>query len=99
MIVWGGTDVNSNVINTGGTYDPGTDSWLPTNTADAPSARYLHTAIWTGNEMIVWVAPTEGTYSVTARDTVQAQIAGRQPALSTRLMADRITRQCGLAAK
>jgi N-acetylneuraminic acid mutarotase len=55
MIVWGGYDNgNGNLLNTGGTYDPGTDSWLPTNTANAPLARYYHTAIWTGNEMIVW---------------------------------------------
>jgi N-acetylneuraminic acid mutarotase len=55
MIVWGGYDnENLNILNTGGTYDPGTDSWLATDTANAPVARYWHTAIWTGNEMIVW---------------------------------------------
>jgi len=41
-------------LNTGGRYDPGTDSWTATNTTNAPSARALHTAIWTGSEMIVW---------------------------------------------
>ncbi len=30
------------------------DTWTPTSTADAPSARAGHTAVWTGSEMIVW---------------------------------------------
>jgi N-acetylneuraminic acid mutarotase len=56
MIVWGGTgqDIFSPVLNTGGRYDPATDSWTATNVADAPSPRNLHTAVWTGSEMIVW---------------------------------------------
>jgi N-acetylneuraminic acid mutarotase len=52
MIVWGG--YGSNVLNTGGRYDPSTDSWTATSTANAPTARYGHTAVWTGSEMIVW---------------------------------------------
>ena len=53
MIVWGGADVSGNYFNTGGRYDPGTDSWTATNTTNAPSARYAP-AVWTGSEMIVW---------------------------------------------
>ena len=30
------------------------DTWTPTTTANAPSARFYHTAVWTGSEMIVW---------------------------------------------
>jgi len=30
------------------------DMWTATTTANAPSARRLHTAVWTGSEMIVW---------------------------------------------
>jgi N-acetylneuraminic acid mutarotase len=30
------------------------DTWTPTSTANAPSARFYHTAVWTGSEMIVW---------------------------------------------
>src|SRR5262249_31708169 len=30
------------------------DTWTATNTANAPSARPGHTAVWTGIEMIVW---------------------------------------------
>src|SRR5947207_487008 len=30
------------------------DTWTPTNLANAPLGRSLHTAVWTGSEMIVW---------------------------------------------
>ena len=41
-------------LNTGGRYNPGTDSWIATSTTNAPAARFMHTAVWTGSEMIVW---------------------------------------------
>ena len=58
IIVWGGyvRDENGNeyLLNTGGKYDPAANSWTATSTANAPTGRDLHTAIWTGSEMIVW---------------------------------------------
>src|SRR5439155_392223 len=30
------------------------DTWAPINSAGAPEGRSLHTAVWTGSEMIVW---------------------------------------------
>ena len=30
------------------------DTWTATSTTSAPDGRYLHTAVWTGSEMIVW---------------------------------------------
>src|SRR5438067_6803333 len=30
------------------------DTWTATSTTSAPAARELHTAVWTGSEMIVW---------------------------------------------
>jgi N-acetylneuraminic acid mutarotase len=55
MIAWGGADT-SNVFGDGGVYDPVADSWLAsgTSTSNAPSARELHTAVWTGSRMVVW---------------------------------------------
>ena len=53
MIIWGGQDAVSD-LNTGGRYNPGTDSWTATSTINAPSLRTLHTAVWTGHEMIIW---------------------------------------------
>jgi N-acetylneuraminic acid mutarotase len=56
MIVWGGYffDGNQHWLNTGGRYAPGTDSWTPTSTINAPTGRRRHTAVWTGSEMVVW---------------------------------------------
>ena len=55
MIVWGGANFDSqSVLNTGGRYDPVSDTWTATNLTNAPTARFHHTAVWTGNEMIVW---------------------------------------------
>jgi N-acetylneuraminic acid mutarotase len=55
MIVWGGTNATeSEYFNTGGRYNPGTNTWAATSTTNAPAARQLHTAVSTGNEMIIW---------------------------------------------
>jgi N-acetylneuraminic acid mutarotase len=56
MIVWGGTiDLNNgNGLDTGGRYNPSTNSWTATSMTNAPAARFFHTAVWTGSEMIVW---------------------------------------------
>src|SRR5206468_1290367 len=56
MIVWGGGSSSTNgVLQTGGRYDPSTDSWTPTSTTGAvPSQRDRPIAVWTGSEMIVW---------------------------------------------
>ena len=55
MIVWGGWGCNNHcILNTGGKYNPSTDSWTATSTTDAPSVRQVYTAVWSGSEMIVW---------------------------------------------
>jgi N-acetylneuraminic acid mutarotase len=54
MIVWGGYSFPPRVFNSGGRYNPSTDSWAATSITNAPSARVNHTAVWTGSEMIVW---------------------------------------------
>jgi len=56
MIVWGGCSdtLCNNFYNDGGRYNPGTDSWTATSTTNAPDARWSHTAVWTGSEMIIW---------------------------------------------
>jgi len=69
MIVWGGynlrqvgaaTQIDGSTLNTGGRYDPSTDSWTATSTTNAPTARGGNTAVWTGSEMIVWGGYTPG---------------------------------------
>ncbi len=56
MIVWGGCTGRycDQSLNNGGRYYPATDTWAATSTANAPSGRENHTAVWTGTEMIVW---------------------------------------------
>jgi hypothetical protein len=56
MIVWGGqSQVFPQFPITGGRYNPSTDTWTPTRAdATTPSGRWLHTAVWTGREMVVW---------------------------------------------
>jgi hypothetical protein len=53
MIVWGGwTGIDQ--VDTGGIYDPATDSWTTTSTSGVPSGREEATAVFTGSSMIVW---------------------------------------------
>jgi N-acetylneuraminic acid mutarotase len=56
MIVWGGQANASFVLllNSGGRYDPSTDSWTPTTVGSGPTPRMQHTAVWTGTKMLVW---------------------------------------------
>ena len=55
MIIWGGEGgINDSDLNDGGRYNPATNGWTAVATANAPDARYQHTAVWTGSEMIVW---------------------------------------------
>jgi len=54
MIVWGGEDTTGFPVNTGGRYNPATNSWTAISTTNAPEARFDHTAVWSGTIMIVW---------------------------------------------
>ncbi len=53
MIVWGGFD-GITALNTGGRYDPVSNSWTSTQTTNAPTGRSNHSAVWEGVYMIVW---------------------------------------------
>ena len=58
MVIWGGyvynADGTSYYVNTGGRYNPVSDTWQPTSTTGAPVARSHHRAVWTGSMMVVW---------------------------------------------
>jgi hypothetical protein len=56
MIVWGGRTpiIDADPMNSGGIYDPATNTWRPVSMLNAPSPRAFHTAIWTGSRMVVW---------------------------------------------
>ena len=94
MIIWGGFD------NTGGKYNPTTDTWIPTNTATAPSGRGEHAAVWTGNEMIIWGGTDFiGQFSTLEADTIQSRIAGHPQARLTRPLVERASKGYGPAVK
>lgn len=69
LIIWGGIVPASNngappmeaymAINRGLRYNPTTGVWTPVSTAGAPQARFGHSAVWTGTEMIVWGGQTK----------------------------------------
>ena len=72
MIVWGGIydDASGRTFlqDSGGRYDPATDSWAATSRdANVPAARIDHTAVWTGSEMIVWGGETDAGRENTGR--------------------------------
>lgn len=73
MIVWGGFSClacTNAELGTGARYNPGTDTWTPIASANAPAARGLHTAIWTGSKMIVWGGQNDaGNASLTLLNT------------------------------
>jgi N-acetylneuraminic acid mutarotase len=67
MIVWGGTGYSGYPINTGGRYDPVTDTWQPTSTGTGvPPGSASHTGIWSGSKMIVWGGDVGGGTSAGA---------------------------------
>jgi N-acetylneuraminic acid mutarotase len=63
-IIWGGNTAIQNVepawsltvaaTNDGAAYIPGSNSWFPVSSTNAPAARMLHSAAWTGWQMLVW---------------------------------------------
>ena len=61
MVVWGGRATTVNFAgtrftprNSGGRYDPSSFTWMATTLTSAPGRKHRHTAVWTGNEMLVW---------------------------------------------
>ncbi|MEY4630146.1 MAG: hypothetical protein RIQ81_266 [Pseudomonadota bacterium] len=57
MIVWGGSvfqDGVFGVTNTGGHYDPSSNSWSSTTLDGAPLMRRGHAMHWAGTKLVVW---------------------------------------------
>jgi N-acetylneuraminic acid mutarotase len=64
MIIWGGgigagTRPLLTLVAGGASYDPESDSWKELSTKGMPESRIFHTAVWTGEEMIVWGGSTD----------------------------------------
>ena len=52
----------ASTLNDGARYNPATNSWTALSRTGAPAARYYHTAVWTGSEMIVWGGTTAALF-------------------------------------
>lgn len=67
MVVWGGwnglTGSIGKVYERGAEYDPVTDTWRVITTTGAPSARYSHTSVWSGTDVIVWGGRSSGNFN------------------------------------
>jgi hypothetical protein len=62
MVVWGGAEYNPDIfLNTGGRYNPDTDTWTATSTTNTPLAALFPVFVWTGAEMIVWSGACDET--------------------------------------
>ncbi|TET35065.1 MAG: hypothetical protein E3J72_13200 [Planctomycetota bacterium] len=61
VVIWGGREGSGILLNSGHIYYPDKNYWVYTSKSkDCPSGRWFHTAVWTGNEMIVWGGEDEG---------------------------------------
>ena len=55
MIIWGGIPNGDCCwLGDGARYNPTTDTWQPVSLVNAPFPRAYHTAVWSGNEMLIW---------------------------------------------
>jgi hypothetical protein len=52
MLIWGGGDEYR--VATGGRYDPASNSWTSTITAQCTGRTHNQSTVWTGDRMIVW---------------------------------------------
>jgi hypothetical protein len=62
LIVWGGAQnegAKRRLLSSGASYREAMDRWTLLPRDGAPSARFGHTAVWTGKEMIVWGGMTQ----------------------------------------
>lgn len=72
MVVWGGFSIDDQNTFTyladGGVYDPKTEEWKWISSTGAPAARSDHTAVWTGQKMLVWGGKVSSSTSETFFD-------------------------------
>jgi len=67
MLVWGG--YGTDYLNTGARYDPATDSWATMSSANVPTARWRHGAVWTGLHQAIEAAIGEFNINCLRRRT------------------------------
>ncbi len=64
MIIWGGrVPGQPNYLNDGFRYQPQRDQWTPISSTGAPTPRHSHTALWTGDRMLIWGGYSDDGYA------------------------------------
>jgi subtilisin-like proprotein convertase family protein/N-acetylneuraminic acid mutarotase len=85
LIVWGGNEAigMGSSVSTGARYQPATQTWnmIDTMDGDRPSPRYDHTAVWTGQDMIVWGGRDTGSTNDGARYNPYIDWGGGDPGI------------------
>lgn len=80
MIVWGGATTEWPLeTNTGGIYNPESDSWTAISTTNAPTGRTWAQAVWTGSKMLIWGGGSSGGIYDPASDTWTTMSTVNQP--------------------
>jgi hypothetical protein len=97
MIIWGGFGPAALSIPEEDT-NPDSDSRTGTSTTNAPSVRSIHTAVWTGSEMIVWGGSDNSRLLTRVGDTILTRTVGQPPTPPTRRKLELPTLQSGPAA-
>jgi N-acetylneuraminic acid mutarotase len=69
LVVWGGYD-GVNALNTGGQFDPITNSWTSTTTTGAPEGRNTFAMVWTGSKVLIWGGCTARTGAGSCKTSV-----------------------------
>lgn len=71
MLVWGGYfgAARQQYFIQGAAYDPASDAWQAMSATDAPAARYEHSGVWTGSQLIVWGGRENGLFDTGGRFT------------------------------
>ncbi len=66
MIVWGGSNsTGSTTYNSGGIYDPVSDSWVATSEGEnVPTYRRFAVSVWTGSQMLIFSGTGSGSQRV-----------------------------------
>jgi N-acetylneuraminic acid mutarotase len=57
------------VLDTGGHYNPTNGTWTAIASYGAPTARRGHTAVWTGNRMLIWGGTTNSSFQIFSPDS------------------------------
>ena len=78
MVIWGGSGGCCwTVLQDGARYNPITNRWTTITTDGAPQARMSHTAVWTGQELVIWGGLGEGGVYVLQSGASYSPIADR----------------------